>query len=327
MNKIQKMIDQIWFPALPATRLAFIRIALGLFAFWYVAERYSMYLKMAASDPFYFKPLGAVWWLSEPLSVGAFEALMVITLLANVAFIAGWKYRFSGPAFGLLLLVLLSYRNSWTMIYHSDNAMVIHALILGFVAAADVWSVDAWIHSRRLATKLLPAEPVVHWRYGWPVQLICAATAISYFLAAIAKLKGDLGWNWVSGEALRGQVATDAIRKILLGENAPELAFFLYEHLWIFTLIGVASMIVEIGAPLALLNRYAGMFWALNAYAMHWGILFIMGITFRYQLMGMIFLSFFPVERLVPLAQRGIAWFTESRSQATLATPAGGGSQ
>lgn len=324
MNTTVKMIEQILFPALPATRLAFIRIALGIFAFWYVAERYSMYLKMAASDPFYFKPLGAVWWLNEPLSLAAFEALMVATLLANVAFIAGWKYRFTGPAFALLLLVLLSYRNSWTMIYHSDNAMVIHALILGFVGAADAWSIDAWRSARRLSTRVSPSQTLVHWRYGWPVQLISAATVISYFLAGVAKVKGDLGWNWVAGEALRGQVAADAMRKALLGENVPELAFFLYEHLWLFTLIGVASMIVEIGAPMALLNRYAGMLWAVNAFAMHWGILFVMGITFRYQLAGLIFLSFFPVERLVPLVQRGLLWLTMNREENSMATSVGG---
>ncbi len=327
MNPLQRLMNLIWFPSMPATRLAFLRIAVGLFALWYVAQRYSMFMKVAATDASLFKPLGAVWWLSAPLSLGAFEALLVATLLANVAFIAGWKHRVSGPAFGFLLLVLLSYRNSWTMIYHSDNAMVAHALILGLVPAADAWSMDAWLKAKRLATRILPEAPMRHWRYGWPIQLVSAATAISYFLAGAAKLMGDLGWNWVSGESLRGQVAADAIRKTLLGESTPELAFTLYEHLWLFTLIGVASMVVELGAPLALLNRRLGMLWALNAFAMHWGILFIMGITFRYPLAGFIFLSFFPVERLVPLAQRVLRWMTPGVEQAPLAASTQGGSR
>ncbi|MBK9170504.1 MAG: hypothetical protein IPM24_24005 [Bryobacterales bacterium] len=289
MNALKSWMDSLWFPAMPSKRIAAIRIAAGLFALWYVAQRYSMFLGVAATEPFYFKPVGAVWWMREPVGTGLFEILMVATLVLNLAFIAGWKHRLTGPAFALLLLVLLSYRNSWTMIYHSDNAMVLQILILGFTRAADAWSVDAWLRS-------LPAA--AHWRYGWPVQLICAVTAASYFLAGWAKLAGDLGWNWVLGDSLRSQVAADAIRKILLGESAPQLAFFLYEHLWIFTAIGIVSMIVELGAPLALLNRRLGMFWALNAWAMHWGILFIMDITFRYQLAGLIFLAFFPAERL-----------------------------
>ncbi|MCU0227903.1 MAG: hypothetical protein MUF01_09725 [Bryobacterales bacterium] len=309
MNSLQRILNQIWFPAMPATRLAFLRIAIGLFAFWYVAQRYGMFLKVAATEHSLFTPLGAVWWMSAPISVGAFEALLVATLIANAAFIVGWKHRFTGPAFGLLLLVLLSYRNSWTMIYHSDNAMVLHALILGFLPAADAWSMDAWLKARRLGSRILQAPPLCHWRYGWAIQLVSAGTAISYFLAGVAKLMGDLGWNWISGDSLRSQVAVDTIRKALLGESTPELAFALYEHVWLFTLIGVASMVVELGAPLALLNRRVGMLWALNAFAMHWGILFIMGITFRYQLAGLIFLSFFPVERLVPLGKGLLRWF------------------
>jgi hypothetical protein len=327
MNSLQQLMNRIWFPAMPATRLAFLRIAIGLFALWYVAQRYTMFMKVAATEPYFFKPLGAVWWMTAPLSAGAFEGLLVATLAANVAFIAGWKHRFSGPAFGLLLLALLSYRNSWTMVYHSDNAMVMHVLILGFLSAADAWSVDAWLKAKRPGSRSLPAAPLVHWRYGWAIQLICASTAISYLLAGVAKLMGDLGWNWVYGNSLRGQVAADAIRKTLLGESTPELAFFLYEHLWIFTLIGVASMIVELAAPLALLNRRIGMLWAVNAYGMHWGILFIMGITFRYQLAGLIFLSFFPVEKLVPLAGRALRWLTTSDEEAPITATAQGGSR
>ncbi|NJM08483.1 hypothetical protein HC891_23340 [Candidatus Gracilibacteria bacterium] len=57
---------------------------------------------------------------------------MVATLLANLAFMLGIGHRVSGPVFAGLLLWLLSYRNSWSMIYHNDNVLVLHALILGF---------------------------------------------------------------------------------------------------------------------------------------------------------------------------------------------------
>ncbi len=295
MKRLTEWLNQLWFPSMPATRLAIIRILVGLFAFWYIAQRQSMFLEMNANDPFYFKPLGAVWWLSEPLSLGALKALLAVTLLANLAFIAGWRFRITGPLYSILLLALLCYRNSWTMIFHNDNAMVIHVLVLGFTAAADAWSADSWLRSRR-QTQAIP--PISHWRYGWPVQLLCAVTLSGYFLSGIAKLAGELGWGWVSGHSLRSQVAVDAIRKTLLGETPPELAFFLYEQLWVFTFIGVLSMVTELFAPVAILNRRVGMFWALNAFAMHWGILFVMGITFRYQLMGIIFLSFFPGELL-----------------------------
>ncbi len=314
MNTVTRFLDRLWFPALAAGRLATIRMAVGLFAFWYVAERYTMFLKVAVDDPFYFHPVGAVWWMKVPLSPLTFEGLLIATLIANVAFVAGWYYRISGPAFGLLLLVLLSYRNSWTMLYHSDNAMVAHVLILGFVRAADVWSIDAWHRSgsRRSLADL------VHWRYGWPVQLISGATVAGYLLSGIAKVMGEAGWNWVAGESLRGQVAVDAIRKSLLGESTSELGFVLYEHVWLFSLIGVVSLVVELGAPLALLNRRLGICWAINAFAMHWGIFFVMSITFRYQMLGIIFLSFFAAERIVPWLSEKLDRFRRSPEPATM---------
>ncbi len=322
MPRLSEWLNQLWFPAMPATRLALIRIAVGLFAFVYIAQRLTMFLEMNANDPFYFKPLGAVWWLVAPLPLSALKALLTATLLANVAFIAGWRFRLTGPLFSLLLLALLCYRNSWTMIYHSDNAMVLQILILGFTAAADAWSVDSWLRAHtRSHFRSRYTLPAIHWRYGWPIQLLCAVTLSTYFLSGAAKLAGELGWGWVSGDALRSQVAVDAIRKALLGEAPPELAFALYEHLWLFTIIGVLSMVTELLAPAAFLSRRLGMFWALNAFAMHWGILFVMGITFRYQLLGFVFLCFFPVERIAEPIERLLASLRRSRHQNAPPTP------
>lgn len=43
---------------------------------------------------------------------------------------------------------------------------------------------------------------------------------------------------------------------------------------------------------------------ALGAFGMHWGILAVMGIKFRYQLSGVTFASWFDVERALALAAR-----------------------
>jgi len=37
-----------------------------------------------------------------------------------------------------------------------------------------------------------------------------------------------------------------------------------------------------------------------NAFGMHWGIRAIMGIRFRYNMSGVMYASFFPVERVLP---------------------------
>jgi hypothetical protein len=102
----------------------------------------------------------------------------------------------------------------------------------------------------------------------------------------------------VTGAALRSQVGADTIRKEVLGDSGSPVFYWLYSQAWLFTMMGIHTMIVELGAPLALLNRRVGRAWACIAFAMHWGILLLMKITFRYHLSGIIYASFFDVEHI-----------------------------
>lgn len=291
-------LSAYWFTEAPAKRLALLRILIGAFALYYVGVRYDMFVEIAESESAMFAPVGVAAFLNAPISVGLFMAILIATLAANMAFILGWRHRFTGPLFAGLLMWLLCYRNSWSMIFHSDNAMVMHVLILGLAASADAYSLDALRRSRKQGAIEQPPS----WRYGWPVRLMCALTVSTYFVAGIAKLASH-GLSWGSGEALRGQVAVDGLRKELLGDTVGALSYALYDQIWLFTLLGVGTLILELGAPLAMAGQRLGKLWAVNVWLMHWGILFIMGITFRYQLAGMIFLSFFNVERLATIAR------------------------
>jgi hypothetical protein len=192
---------------------------------------------------------------------------------------------------------VLSYRNSWSMIYHNDNALVLHALILGVTPAADALSLDA-ARVRRRGGRPPAGAPAGDWRYGWPVRLMSTVTTLTYFLAGVAKLAGPLGPHWAGGEALRAQIAVDGLRKELLGEGAAPLAYRLYDKVLLFQLIGVGSLVLELAAPACLADRRLARAWAAATLLMHWGIFAIMRITFRYQLSGLIFASFFEIERL-----------------------------
>lgn len=299
MKTLARKLQQFWFQPAPAERMAILRIATGGFALWYLLSRYEMLQKLSRSDVTMFEPVGLANILYEPMAPGVFTLLLLVTILLNAAYIAGWKFKWTGPAFALLLLFLLSYRNSWTMIYHNRIALVLHVFIIGLVASADALSLDAWKKAKGGAKKA-----VAHWRYGWPIKLICAGTVLTYFLSGVAKVLGELAWDWVSGEAMRSQVAIDALRKELLGGQAEPLFEWLYPHAEVFLLMGIGTMIIELGAPFALAGRRVGMVWAVLTWLMHWGIFFIMGIRFRYHMSGILFLPFFEVEKLGPWLQQ-----------------------
>src|SRR5439155_1486425 len=106
---------------------------------------------------------------------------------------------------------------------------------------------------------------------------------------AVAKLAGPLGLSWMTGQALRSQMAVDALRKELLGVPPNPVSYMLYDWLGLFSLLAVGSFALEFFAPLALLNKRLGRLWAVSTFFMHWGILFVMHITFRYHLSGVLF--------------------------------------
>jgi predicted DCC family thiol-disulfide oxidoreductase YuxK len=308
MRTLAQKLHNYWFQPLSPDRLAILRIATGGFSLWYLLSRYSMLLKLSASDLAMFEPVGLVSWMSNPMSPDLFHVLLLSALLLNIAYILGWKYRWTGPLFALTLLFLLSYRNSWTMIYHNRIALVLHVLVIGMVQAADTLSWDAWQKA-----KFKVAEVKQSWRYGWPVKLICTATVLTYFLSGIAKISGELGWDWITGEAMRSQVAIDAIRKVLLGGSTEPLFEWLYPHNEIFLLMGIGTMIIELGAPFALAGKRIGIAWVLLTWLLHWGIFFIMGIRFRYQMSGVIFLSFFDLEKPYHWIKKQFRGHTENK--------------
>ncbi|MGQ0793376.1 MAG: DCC1-like thiol-disulfide oxidoreductase family protein [Deltaproteobacteria bacterium] len=293
MKIIAQALDRFWFIPAPPERIALLRIFIGAYGLAYLLPRYEMFMEIAASDSLLFSPVGAARILENPMSAWLFQFLLIFMLAMNVCFMLGWKRRYTGPIFGVLLLWVLSYRNSWSMIYHSDNLLVFHVLILGFTRSADALSLDSAFGGHRSAENEASSA---HWRYNWPILLICSITLVAYFLAGFAKVMGPLGWAWASGESLMSQVAVDVIRKEALGSSAPESIFILYGELWLFTALGVGTLLLELGTPAAILHRRLGSIWALSAFLMHWGIFFIMEIKFRYQLTGVAFLSFFALE-------------------------------
>ncbi len=278
---------------MPPERLAAVRILAGGFAFVRVTILFGLLLQRAARSEPFVRPVGLMHVFPQAPSPTALSVVIAAAVLSGFAFVVGLRYRWTAPLFVASLVTLLSYFNSFGMLYHSDHLLVLHLLVLAFAPAADAWSLDARARARAGQP---PAS--ADFRYGWPIRLLCAVTGCVYLLAGIAKVAAS-GWGWAFGEALRQQIAKDALRKQLLGDDAGLLGPWVLRNPGAATAMGVSTLVVELGAPLFILHRRAGQGWALAAFAMHWGILMIMSITFRYQLSAIAFAPFFSVERLI----------------------------
>lgn len=288
-------LDAWYRPVAAPERLAALRILVGGFAVAYLAIRLPNLL--ALYDLGGFQPVGVASLLSSPLPPAVVVAQALLALLLGLAFALGLGFRVTGPAFALALLWVLTYRNAWGMIFHTENLLVMHVLALGCSPAGDVWSLDARRARRRGA-----APPVPSARYGWPVRLLVLLTLGSYLVAGVAKLRLS-GLGWAASDLLRNYIAYDNLRKHLLGDWYSPLGGWLVRFDWLFPPLAAGSLLLELLAPLALLGPRTARVWSLLAWSFHLGVWAIMAIFFPYPLLGLAYAPLFAVERL-PLFRR-----------------------
>jgi len=288
-------MSAVWFVPAPSLRLAVVRVLICSFAVVWLLGFGPLLLSGLWSPAERFEPIGVASLLSAPLAPALGVGAWLLTLIAGIAALLGWRFRLIGPMFALGLLWVTTYRNCWGMIFHSENLLVMHTLILAMLPASDAWSLDA----RRASRSALPeARSDPHWRYGWGLRLMAAVTVLAYLLAGVAKLR-NAGPAWLDGDVLLSQVAWDNLRKIELGDLHSPIGATLSAYPAVFIPLAWTSMILELGAPLALFGRRVAWVWAVGMWAFHVGVLLIMAISFMYPLSGVAFAPLFAVERPV----------------------------
>jgi len=292
--------DRFWFAPMPAERLAILRLLIGAFSTIYAIVRSWHMARAAFFDPHVFRPVGLVTILDAPLPPAIVIGVVVVMLPLGVAFTLGWRFRITGPAFAFALLWATNYRTSWGMIFHTENLMCMHVLVLALAPAADALSLDA---GRRGS----PCRGRVDAAYGWPVRLICAITGIAYFMAGYAKLR-NTGTVWMAGDTLRFQIAYDTVKKIKLGDFYSPFGAWTLRFPAIFPPLAFLTVVAEVGAPLAVFNKWIARVIMPLLFLFHWGVALLMAIAFPYPLCGVAFASFMPVERLLKWSRLTRVW-------------------
>ena len=274
-------------PPAPPERLAMVRILVATYAVVWLAGALGGILGLVDGDAARWQPVGILAPLDTPPAAGLVIALLVVTFVAGVAFAAGARARVSGPVFAAAFVLVATYRSSWGQIFHTDDLVAIHLIILAVAPSARAWSWDA----RRAD------PPPADQRFGWPLRLMSIVTVATYVLAGVAKLRTS-GLDWVTGSVLRDQIAQDNLLKELFGAPSSPLAGPLLGHAWLFPPMAAFAVLVELGAPVALLGGRWRNAWVAAAWLFHLGILVLMTTFFPYPLSLVAFSSMFAVERL-----------------------------
>ena len=287
-----------WFlAAAPPTRLAALRVLLGGYGVVRLLSTAPSLLQLTDLPDRQFAPVGLLSPLGSPPPAAVVIGALVLAVVAGVAFVLGWRWRWSGPLFAVLFFLLSTYRVSWGHVSHADHLPALHLLLCGFVPAADAWSLDA----RRRRRRPPDADP----RYGWPVKVLGLLTVVTYVLAGLAKLRYG-GTGWLDGEVLRNQIAADALQKSLLGATHSPLVGWVTSHGWVLVPASIVAVGVELGAPVALVHGRWRDAWVASAWLLHVAIAAVMAIAFPYPLCGVAFAPFYDLERGVAAIARAL---------------------
>jgi hypothetical protein len=290
-----------WYsPLVPLARLRLLRFAVGTYALVYLLARAAHLNAVVAYPESAYVPVGVVRWLSVPLAPGWVYGLYGASVLAGIGFVLGVGYRVTAPLFAALLLWVTTYRHSFGMIFHTDNLLVLHVLLLALAPAGG-----PVLQPRNTEPSGASSPASVEVAYGWVPRLMACVTAAAYVVAGVAKLQ-HTGLAWAAGDALREQIAYDAIRKIELGSLHSPIGPWLLPHGWLFAPLSAFSLATELLAPLALFGTRPAVVWSACAWLFHAGVLALMAIAFPYPLSGVAFLPLFPLERALPFLER--AW-------------------
>ena len=278
-------LDEWLLASAPAERLAALRILIGGFVLVYVVANVTEFSRIAAQPSSPFEPVGVAGVLTSPVDGAFVWALFVALLISGVAFVAGAAFRVSGPLFAVFTLIWASYHSSWGQLLHFEHLFTLHLLVLAASPAAAAWSFDA-----RRRPKLSPDV-----RFGWPIRLLAITTAVTYSLAAVAKIR-ESGLDWIDGSTLGNHVAYSATRIDLLGGLDPPLASLVVGRPWLVAPMATVALVIELLAPVALIGDRARNVWVVLALLFHAATAATMMVWFPYQGLGFAMLPLFRVE-------------------------------
>jgi hypothetical protein len=268
--------------------LAVLRILVGAYATVWATVRLPAHLDHAHQVADRWQPVGLLAPLDGPPVDGALVGLSVGAPFVGVLFVVGWGYRLIGPLFAVAILALATLDSSWGQVFHTENLLVLHLLILAAAPAADTLTIGRH--------ETLPGD-IASERYGWPVRLAAVVVVLAYVVAGIAKLRIG-GLDWLDGATLQHWVAKDNLRKALLGDAYSPFGPPLVGQRWVFPPLAVATVVIELGAWVALTGGRWRTIWVITAWVFHVAVLALMAILFPYQLSGVAFAPFFRLERI-----------------------------
>jgi len=161
----------------------------------------------------------------------------------------------------------------YTYFFHSGVVLVYLALLLPWTPCAATWSVDRWLNPQMRR----PGAQSV----GFSVYACFTVMAVVYLLCGLSKMR-DSGLDWFRGDNIEQKLVLDALEPIFLDYKWKATLWLVQHHTpeFVFSIIGTAGLIAELGYFTVLLSRTAQIIFPAMAFVAHLGILLFQHILF-----------------------------------------------
>lgn len=273
MPRLRTASEQFWFAPESPINLAVCRVLFfGAFAWWYRDLDLRPWTDV---DQVFWMPLPLFQWLGLGVLPAAWLGyLQMAWKTALWCACLGLATRLSTALSAVLGLYVLGLPHNFGKVHHLDTLVVLFSIILALSRCGDGWSVDRLLARRRgRGPAVAPSG-----EYVWPVRLAQVLMALVFFGAGVSKLR-HAGLSWVF---------SDNMAMILLPFSHPWLVWAAQVP-WLCRLIAGWTIIIEIGAPLALVNRLARWVFIPSLWLMQLSILLTMNIKFEPYLICYLF--------------------------------------
>jgi hypothetical protein len=214
-------------------------------------------------------PWGFYDRLFTSLGMTLLKSALVVTLMLTVA---GYATSWSSKLAALLVLFYEGLVRSFGHFNHDEMIAVYFLIVLAFSPCADALSLD----NLRRPGKAKPA-----FAYGYPILLMQALLAWSYFSSALIKLR-VAGLNYFKPDNLLSLAITQSLDN--LHDTHFQIAFWLPSIRTLAPFLVIMVVLWELVFPLAILTRRLR--WAILAFGVvfHVTTLLLMNFLFFFQL-------------------------------------------
>jgi hypothetical protein len=262
-------------------RLRFVFYSGSLLLFFFLNDGLDFTREYAVPD--FYEPRGLPDLLGVPyLAPGAMRALMAGLYIAWVCAAVGFFSRAAKVATALGMLVALGFQQAYVAGASHTHYLLLWSLFCLAFSTSDLdWSVDSWLSrkaSLRRSTTSRAQEGLG--ATGLPRQALLLIAVASYFSAGASKLV-DAGLVWANGVSVQQYIASQVGQTSF--ELVTSLRMWVAGQLWLCFLFSVGSLVLELGAPLALISRRLRHAFIVGWVAMHVVIVVVMFPNFWIQ--------------------------------------------